>query len=126
MSSTLLTYLPSLRLPPSAPLFPQGSKNNYNLMEDSDFNFNGNDAVGLFNDGGNLVDIYGEFQVDGTGDPWEYIDSWSYRNDGTSASTTWTAADWTVAGANSLDNDNNQQTTLTNGFGQYTPSCAGT
>ena len=126
MSSTSLTYPPSLRLPPPAPLFPQQSKTNYNLVQDNDFNFNGDDAVGLFNDGGSLVDVYGEFGVDGSGDPWEYLDSWSYRNDGTSASITWTAGDWTVAGANSLDNDNNQQTTLTNGFGQYTPSCGGT
>lgn len=49
------------------------------------------------------VDVFGSPGTDGTGQPWEYLDSWFYRNDATSASTTWTAADWTSPGINALD-----------------------
>ena len=42
---------------------------------------NGDDAVELFFDG-NVIDIFGDINVDGTGQPWEYLDGWVYRNDG--------------------------------------------
>ena len=49
------------------------------------------------------VDVYGSPGTDGTGQPWEYLDTWSYRNNGTTASTTWDALDWTSPGINALD-----------------------
>jgi hypothetical protein len=49
------------------------------------------------------VDVYGSPGTDGTGQPWEYLDTWSYRNNGTTASTTWEAADWSSPGINALD-----------------------
>ncbi|MEM1176506.1 MAG: nuclease, partial [Pseudomonadota bacterium] len=43
---------------------------------------NGDDAVELFqtNEG---IDVFGEIDVDGSGEPWEYADGWAYRNNGT-------------------------------------------
>jgi hypothetical protein len=63
---------------------------------------NGDDQYELYFNGA-LIDIYGVDSQDGTGTPWEYQDSWAYRNSGTSASTTWNASDWTVIGINEFD-----------------------
>ena len=52
---------------------------------------NGDDAVEVFFDNdmdGDFTtsvvgDVFGEIDVDGTGQPWEYTDGWAYRVDGT-------------------------------------------
>lgn len=41
---------------------------------------NGDDAIELFL-GLNVIDTYGDANVDGTGMPWEYSDSWAYLTD---------------------------------------------
>ena len=99
------------------------TKTNYNIISDNSFSANGNDAYGVFNSTNELLDIYGQFKQDGTGEPWEYLNSWGYRKDSTLASKIWTSADWDVAAVNSLENDSDQQTTLSNAFGRYTPQC---
>lgn len=71
---------------------------------------NGDDAYFLFAGGdhstGTLHDIYGELDVDGTDDPWEYLDSRAVRNTGVTApNTTWTASEWTIASADLKDFD---------------------
>ena len=43
---------------------------------------NGDDAVELFKND-EVVDVFGEIDVDGTGEPWEYTDGWAYRYDDT-------------------------------------------
>ncbi|MCK5776070.1 MAG: hypothetical protein KAH25_07840, partial [Bacteroidales bacterium] len=43
---------------------------------------NGDDAVELFMNSG-VIDVFGEIDTDGTGQPWEYADGWAYRNNGT-------------------------------------------
>jgi lamin tail-like protein len=76
---------------------------------------NGDDTLALFlgaavgdgtmDAGGNptpLVDIVGAIGVDGTGLAWEYTDGYMYRC-GTSAATVWDENDWTIGGANSLE-----------------------
>jgi len=51
-----------------------------------------------------MVDIYGSIGTDGTGEDWEYVDSYSYRNCNiNTANTTWTAGEWFVAGPNALE-----------------------
>ncbi len=70
-------------------------------------NINGDDVVGLFNQG-NLVDVFGTPGVDGTGTPWEYTDGWAYRVSGTGPNPVFTLAEWTFSGIDALDN------TLTN------------
>ena len=42
---------------------------------------NGDDAVELFFFG-QLVDVFGDVNLDGTGSAWEYKDSWAWRNPG--------------------------------------------
>lgn len=45
-------------------------------------NINGDDAIELF-EFGTVIDVFGDIHVDGTGEPWEYLDGWAYRVDGT-------------------------------------------
>ena len=60
----------------------------------SSLNFNGDDAVELFYNNA-VTDIYGDNNVDGTGELWEYTDAWAYRNT-TGPSTTFSVSDWTI------------------------------
>jgi hypothetical protein len=72
---------------------------------------NGNDTIALFlgaatGDGSDatLVDLYGVVGEDGLGEVWEYTDGYAYRNPNVmSPNTTFTAAEWTFGGANSLE-----------------------
>ena len=54
---------------------------------------NGDDAIELFLNG-TVVETFGEIDVDGTGQPWEYMDSWAYKVDGV----------WTYGEVNCTDN----------------------
>jgi hypothetical protein len=53
----------------------------------------------------NLVDIYGEIDVDGTGEPWEYTDGYSFRNPTAISGNggVFDISEWTVGGVNSLE-----------------------
>tara|TARA_Y100000991_G_scaffold207172_1_gene184976 strand:+ start:1 stop:1677 length:1677 start_codon:yes stop_codon:yes gene_type:complete len=42
---------------------------------------NGDDDIQLY-ENGDLIEIFGEFNVDGTGEFWDYEDSWAYKVDG--------------------------------------------
>ena len=51
-----------------------------------------------------LVDIVGVIGTDGTGEPWEYLDTWMVRNSGVLVgNTTWTQSEWTQGAVNALD-----------------------
>jgi hypothetical protein len=52
----------------------------------SAINQNGDDAIELFL-GQIAIEVYGDVDVDGTGEPWEYSDAWAYKTD-----TGWMAA----------------------------------
>ena len=66
---------------------------------------NGDDAVELFFNG-SVVDIFGDIDVDGNGEPWEYLDGWGYREDGTGPDgTTFELDNWFFSGANALDGE---------------------
>ncbi len=74
---------------------------------------NGDDAVELFQTGA-VVDVYGDINVDGTGEPWEYADGWAYRNDGTGPDgTVFVLANWVYSGANALDGETSNDTAAT-------------
>ena len=72
---------------------------------------NGDDVVALFlgpatGDGSDatLVDLYGVIGTDGSGEPWEYTDGYSFRNpDATTDNGTFELSQWTFGGANSLE-----------------------
>lgn len=63
---------------------------------------NGDDAIELFKNG-SAIDVFGVLNVDGNGEPWEYLDGWAYRVSGTAADGTFNLADWTFSGPNALD-----------------------
>lgn len=71
---------------------------------DGSMAINGDDAVELFMNG-NVVDLFGDIDVDGNGEVWEYLDGWAYRKNGKAASTTFTDSDWTYSGPNALDGE---------------------
>ncbi|MCK4661307.1 MAG: Ig-like domain-containing protein [Bacteroidales bacterium] len=79
-------------------------------IEWSSVNGNGNDGYFLFLDGdnstGTLFDAYGVVNEDGTGKPWNYLDSRAVRsNTVENPTSTWTAGEWTIASANVADFD---------------------
>ena len=71
---------------------------------------NGDDVVALYagvatGDGSDamLMDVYGVIGTDGTGQDWEYTDSYAYRCGNLGNGGVWDASDWTIAGANALE-----------------------
>ena len=63
---------------------------------------NGDDAIELFFNG-QVVDTYGDVNVDGTGQVWDYMDGWSYRRDASSPNAVFNIDDWTLSGVNAVD-----------------------
>lgn len=92
-------------------------------------NINGDDAIELFFNG-TVVDTFGEIDVDGTGQPWEYLDGWTYRESGTGPDgETFVLDNWTFSGPNALDGETTNATAATpfpiasfDGNGGGTPS----
>lgn len=74
---------------------------------------NGDDAVELFQ-GGNVIDVFGDINVDGTGQPWEFLDGWAYRNDLETANNgTFVSGNWFYSGINALDGETTNATAAT-------------
>jgi uncharacterized protein len=64
---------------------------------------NGDDAIELFKNGV-VVDIFGDVNMSGTGQPWEYMDGWAYRKDSTGPDgSTFVLGNWDFSGINALD-----------------------
>ncbi len=86
---------------------------------------NGDDAVELFYDANGLtvgaatgttsvVDVFGQLDVSGTGQPWEYLDGWAYRKDATGPDgSTFVVDNWTYSGKDVLDNTTTNATAPT-------------
>lgn len=76
-------------------------------------NINGDDAIELFFQG-SVIDVFGDINVDGTGEPWEYLDGWAYRNASTGPDgTTFTLGNWSFSGINVLDGETTNGTAVT-------------
>ncbi|WP_420631769.1 lamin tail domain-containing protein [Candidatus Leptofilum sp.] len=74
---------------------------------------NGDDAIELF-ENGSVIDVFGDINTDGTGEPWEYLDGWAYRVSGTEADgTIFNLANWTFSGPNALDGETTNDTATT-------------
>ncbi len=88
----------------------------FGLAPDSTSNaasINGDDAIELFQNGV-VVDVFGYFNVDGTGQPWEYLDGWTYRNDNTGPDgSTFVLGNWYFSGPNALDGETTNATAET-------------
>jgi hypothetical protein len=63
---------------------------------------NGNDAIELY-ENGVIIDTFGDVDTDGTGELWEYMDGWAYRNDGTGPDGGFVIGNWTFSGINVFD-----------------------
>jgi hypothetical protein len=75
-------------------------------------NINGDDAIELFMNG-SVVDVFGDINVDGTGEPWEHLDGWAYRVDETGPDgTTFVLANWFFSGPNALDGETTNATAV--------------
>ncbi len=66
---------------------------------------NGDDVILLWKSGA-VHDQFGVTEQDGTGEAWESLDGWAYRNNGSSANGgAFDANNWTFSGANVWDGD---------------------
>lgn len=64
---------------------------------------NGDDAIVLYNDG-QAIDVFGNVNQSGTGQPWEYMDGWAYRKNNTGLDgMVFNINNWTFSGINVLD-----------------------
>jgi len=80
---------------------------------DSAASINGDDAIELFLNG-DVVDVFGDINVDGTGQPWEYTDGWAYRVDGTgNDGDMFILSNWFFSGPNALDGESTNATAAT-------------
>ena len=62
---------------------------------------NGDDAIELFDSTESVIDTFGDIDVDGNGEDWEYLDGWAYRTGGTAGA--FNVSDWSFSGANAWD-----------------------
>ena len=72
---------------------------------------NGDDALVLYCSGA-VADVFGDTNTDGTGEAWEYLDSWAVSND-MAANPTFDPTEWTYGGPNALDNETSNSTAAT-------------
>ena len=97
-----------------------GSQFQRQIIGSSKVSQNGDDAIELFHDTGSgpqLIDTFGDNSVDGTGQPWEYSQSWAYRQT-LSFSGAFDVAEWTFGGVGctasvSIDAVTTEQTNCT-------------
>ena len=89
-------------------------------------NVNGDDGIELFYNG-EVVDIFGNANVDGTNQDWEYMDGWAYRT--AVNGSMFDINEWTLSGANALDgcssNDACESTFPLKSFEHSVCECAG-
>jgi len=71
----------------------------------TDVNIDGNDAVELYFQG-NVVDVFGEINTDGAGEPWEYTNGWAYRIGSTGPDgTLFNSGNWFFSSPGGLNNE---------------------
>jgi hypothetical protein len=78
---------------PDAAAFFGSCYSNFTIFSTAAMSQNGDDAVLLYNSGV-AIESFGEPGVDGTGEYWEYTNSWAYK----------LGEDWIYAGSNCVDN----------------------
>ncbi|MCB8976351.1 MAG: lamin tail domain-containing protein [Ardenticatenaceae bacterium] len=77
---------------------------------DSAVSVNGDDALELFQNG-SVIDTFGDINLSGTGQPWDYMDGWAYRVSSTEADgAIFNLANWSFSGINALDNETSNAT----------------
>lgn len=88
---------------------------------------NGDDAIELY-ENGQIIDVFGDVDQDGTGLDWEYLDGWAYRKSNADPEgTTFTITNWTYSGINGLEGGTTNATATTPfPIATYTNSTAST
>ena len=82
---------------------------------------NGNDAIEVFFDSTGaftgaeiVVDTFGDINTDGSGEAWEYLDGWAYRNNNIGKNgSSFNVAEWTFSGINANDGQSSNGTAVT-------------
>ena len=82
-------------------------------FSDGAASINGDDALELFYTG-IVIDVFGDVNTDGTGEPWDYLDGWAYRVNNTGPNTgAFDVVDFTYSGTNALDGETSNATAAT-------------
>jgi hypothetical protein len=91
----------------------------------SALSINGDDAIEVFRDG-QVIDTFGQIDLSGTGQPWEYMDGWAYRVDQTGPDgSTFVLDNWLCSGPDVLDGESaNDAAFMPAPFGTYAPAVA--
>ncbi len=72
-------------------------------IEASAANVNGDDAIELFFNS-IVIDVMGDINVDGSGQPWDYLDGWVYRSNGSQPNNgVFDISEWTFSGIDVFD-----------------------
>ena len=70
------------------------------VLANSSISQNGDDAIELFYNG-NVIETFGDIDVDGSGTSWDYLDAWAYKDP--AGTVTFDGGNWTVAAINCTD-----------------------
>ena len=74
---------------------------------------NGDDAIELYKDG-SVIDVFGDVNLDGTGQTWDYLDGWAARISGSLTNGgIFNDAEWTYSGIDALDGETTNATATT-------------
>lgn len=118
-AAALLTEFPSLG---SATVLVSGT-----------INLNGDDRIRIIETSSStVIDQYGVDTTDGSGESWEYADSYAKRLDGTGPDAGFTEANWSIPGAGTLNTlgvcqgGTDTFETLIGGIGTYTTTASST
>ncbi|MCH2233636.1 MAG: FG-GAP-like repeat-containing protein [Crocinitomicaceae bacterium] len=80
---------------------------------DGSIGINGDDAIELFKSNV-VIDVFGDINIDGTGQPWEYLDGWASRDSCSLPNNgTFTISEWNFSGINALDGEATNSTSTT-------------
>jgi hypothetical protein len=75
------------------------------------FAVNGDDSVELFQNGA-VIDAFGDINTNGTGEPWEYLDGWAYRNTA-GPNSTFVVSEWDYSSIGALNGETTNATATT-------------
>lgn len=74
---------------------------------------NGDDSIELY-ESGQIIDVFGDVDNDFSGEAYDYLDGWAYRNSNTGPEgTTFTSTNWSYSGVNALDGESDNATAAT-------------
>ncbi|MGY8908325.1 MAG: T9SS type A sorting domain-containing protein, partial [Flavobacteriales bacterium] len=86
---------------------------------------NGDDSIELY-ENGQIIDVFGDVNKDGSGEVWDHLDGWAYRKSNTGPEgTKFTTTNWTYSGVDGLEGGiNNATATKPFPIGTYTNTTA--